>query len=341
MVNGLPNPLDQSRLRYGTEDDVDHLIKQILHTVADTRQYIYIDFTPFERIGHPDDFLKKLSSINFPRPILLIMSDNLEAQLKNISHKITLPYIKFSDKCKFEKISGGLKKDKYIKKLVLHDFKYNNFKSLADFRQQITENNLINLLYNPDCLIIPRLKQPHVQIEKIAGRYYIKMPNKMLVSCYLNLKEIGGNYNALTDLAYEIVLILMEYFRRDINPLENFDLLLTPNNTALFLASAIQIILEKPVICIDRLGPIPTLSLQRSHLLNELKDKNVVLLEEVMATGNEVDRVILFLSQLQSNIKKIISLYNLEVGMSLLTTPDQMISLSHPKRAIAYEYRSI
>ena len=61
------------------------------------------------------------------------------------------------------------------------------------------------------------------------------------------------------------------------------------------IGSVIQSIIEKPLIAIDRMGPIPTTILQSKQLSVLLNNKKIILLEEVVATGNELDRTILFL----------------------------------------------
>ena len=65
-----------------------------------------------------------------------------------------------------------------------------------------------------------------------------------------------------------------------------------------------------------------------------------MLLEEVVATGSEVDRAILYLNEIGANIVKIISIYNLEVGKPLLINPNHITSLCKPKEELRYVYRS-
>jgi adenine/guanine phosphoribosyltransferase-like PRPP-binding protein len=326
MTKGQIEPLNYARLRYGTESDIRKLIDIYSKIKTNIHRYIYIDLIPFERFGHisqlGNSLLNQISEETFPSPILIA---------------------KFNEEGNFLKIEGGSKEDEKIKELVRNDLtikKEKNLSNIMNFRSVVSDKILTELLFRPGCLDIPNKNDESSTRVYISGRYYRVMSNNMLVSCYLNLKEIGNDYNAIYSLAYEIVLFILEYFRRDIDLYSRIDALVTTNNTALIFASCVQAILGKPVIAIDKLGPIPSLNLHSRKLRNILENKNIILIEEVVATGGEVDRALFFLNNMNTSTIKIIAIYNLEIGIPRLVSPDQIISLCKPKEELQYVYRS-
>jgi len=343
MAKGQIAPLNYARLRYGTESDIRKILDIYSKIKTDIHRYIYIDLIPFERFGHISQLILSLNAFKNIRPILLVMGDSL---LNQISEKILpIPIIiaKFNEEGNFLKIIGGLKEDEKIKKLVINDLtikKEKNLSNIMNFRSVVSDKILTELLFMPGCLDIPKEDdEPNTRVY-ISGRYYRVMSNNMLVSCYLNLKEIGKDYNAIFTLAYEIILFTLECFRRDMDLYSHIDALVTTNNTALIFASCVQAILGKPLIAIDKLGPIPSLGLHSRKLRNMLENKKVILIEEVVATGSEVDRALFFLNNMQSSTTKIIAIYNLEIGIPRLVSLDQIISLCKPKEELQYVYRS-
>ena len=342
LVAGSPFPYNQAIQRYGTMSDIELLTDEI-ETVKATlgeRRHIYIDLTPFDRIGHLSEMIKALVQFNDPRPVLLVMSEDIVLSIAAEYENIPLIIVVYGPTCEYNRIEGGTHDDRKLKLQVEKEILVHNSKTLRGIRAWFREHKLTRLLFEPNCLDIPSPSDESTTITYISGTYYRRMPNKMLVSSYLNLKQIGRDFKGLTTLAYEVVLELVEFFNREINALDNFDVLVTPNNTALFLASSVQAILEKPVIAIDRLGPIPALQLQSERLRRSLQSKKVIVIEEVVATGNEVDRTVLFLNHIQAEIVRFITLYNLDVGMPMLIKSSDLTSLCRPKEELKYVYRS-
>ncbi len=347
LIEGQSNPLNQARQKFGTEEDIEVLIREFEVQMKNTgsERYICIDLTPFERVGRLDKLVNKLAPVKDPIPILMVMSESIVSSLKMEFDEIPITVAVFSNDGNFAGIEGNTSIDNEIRQDLIHGL-MNGLKSpnLEYLRREVSDKNLTQLLFNPYCLDIPHRNDLEKKSDKesvyIGGRYYRVMTNNMLVSCYLNLKQIGSDYKSLTLLAYEVLLDLMNYFRRDVDALSDFDLLVVPNNTALFLASCIQAIIEKPIITIDKLGPIPSLQLPSTKLERLLSGKRVIVIEEVVAAGNEVDRTLMFLNHMKANLIKIIAVYNLEVGKPLLLKENQMVSLCKPKEELKYVYRS-
>ena len=342
LASSSPAPLNQARAEYGTEDDIFKIVKTAETINDDCRPYTLVDLTPFERVGHVDLLVDKLSSVNGKIPVVMVMEDNLLRHLKGKDGSYRLPVAQFSPDGSLLALHGHSGIPQALNGQLIKDLRPGgNLTSLRKLRAGIAERILLNLIYEAGCLDIPTEDTPAEERAWTSGRYYRKMPNGMLVSCYLNLKALGKNPCFLLGLAYEIVLVLTDFFRRDKNPADEYDFIVVPNNTALFLTATVQSILKKPVVAIDRLGPIPTMNFLRPRLKEQLKRKRVVLIEEVVATGNEVDRSLLFLSGVAgAKVTKVLALYNLDVGMPMLASDEDVFSLCHPKGAILYEYRS-
>ena len=342
LILGKPNSFDLARIRYGTKKDILELVKHYNSAtlLACERNYIYIDLSPFDRLGLHTKILVDLLRKTKITPVILVMSEQLNNQLTkelNISDKIII--------CKFQPngnkgcFSFVGKSSEEIVNLIKNEMKAYHW-SLRSFRKDVAKQNLMRLLQETNCFDLPNASDLDHTIYYISGRYYRRMPNGMLVSLYINIKELGKKIENLSKIAYELLIELTEHFTRDDNPLEKFKIIITPSNTALYIASVLQMITGKKVIPIDRLGPIPRIECQRKKLWELLYKQNIILFEEIMATGNEVDRAILFLEHMEVKIVKIIALYNLEVGKPMLPKIGQFTTMCNPKKELDYVYRS-
>jgi len=343
LHDGQPYPLNQARQHYGTQRDIEELLQrlEVQVGVVSPQDHYYVDLTPFERVGRLPELVNTLRSKPGQRPVMLVMSRQIIENLRLALGGIPITVALFGETGELFRIEGGSKEDAGFQRKVAAELaSFDRYPEYPAFRRRAADEHLTNLLYETDCLDVPLPSDPDETRRYIDPRYYRVMPNNMLVSSYVNLKKVGRDKRALIKLAYEVVLELIGYFRRDRDPLQGFDYLVSPNNTALFLAALVQAILEKPVIAIDRLGPIPSLQLQSAKLRGLLGEKKVTVIEHVVATGSEVDRTLMFLNNLRANVRSIVAVYDLEVGKPMLAKPGQLVSLCRPKSAIDYVYRS-
>lgn len=350
LSNGSDRPIYDANNGFISQcegENIFNLFKQLSIDKNDFRRYIYIDTTPYQRFVNISDFIKLFSNPHDIRPVLLI-NDKLKWEINRLfGNNCPVCYLNFNAERELLEThcpnqTYDLNNLHYIKT----DFSMKNGKKKGgkyfyqDFRKEYANHLLTDILYKSNCIEIPAEFTYQAPMTKMAGRYYFSMVNGMLVSCYLNLKMIGNNNSHLVDIAYEVIMELMCYFSETNNSiLDDFDFIVTPNNTALFLASTIQAIIHKPIVSIDKLGPIPSLKIRSKSLKNSLYKKKVILLEEVMATGSEIDRSIMFLNSVEADIKKVIGIYNLDIGSPLLIKKD-VVSLCRPKEEINYVYRS-
>ncbi len=341
LTKGGANVLNTARLRYGTEGDLRRLEAECDMIQNSKGTPLLVDFTPFERVGRPIEFLEMLAKKSQRQHLaMLVIGDGLLSQLKAAKSKLPIPVVQFNEDGTFARIHSSRHIHSRVRMVIARILyqKQSNSLSHWEVRREFANRLLTKLLFQEMCIVHPKNNK---FVVRKNGRSFMRMPNGMLVSCYLNLKELGKKPASLIAVAYEALLALSLNFRRDRNLLDEFDVLVVPNNTALFLVATLQRILEtKPLVAINRLGPIPARFLQTPPLIPQLERKRIVLFEEVVATGNEVDRSLLFLRSLQADVKQIIAFYNLDVGAPMLVAKGQLVSLCRPKKELKYVYRS-
>ena len=338
LLEGKSNILTLARNRYGTEDDINELLNEAKAIKTMFKQFIFIDFTPFSRAGHLKYFLSELSKIeDSEKFVLLLMHEGLLSDILNIGLEDLPLLVLFDNAGKVKKYysSKGLET---IKTLVSEELKRHE-NSLRSIRLQESNLRLTKLLSKPGAIIRPSDLAADERVRVGSGEY-IEMPNGMLVSCYINIKEIVKDFPSHLTISYESLLAIMEYFRRDVSLEDEIDYFIAPNNTAYFVGFLLQLIFGKEFHPIDRLGPIPTRRFDLVKLQAKYNSKRVILIEEVVGTGSEIDRSLLLLSSAGALVKKIIAVYNLEVGSPLLVEDDNLISLCKPKAELEYVYRS-
>jgi len=362
VSKGEINPLFSARSKFGTQNDLSNLENEFNSLISEVseRRYIYIDLTPFMRIGRTKEIINVLKEFTEIRPVILINHriEDIEFKLHIKETPIVLVIfdqygniLSIEESPKFPNLKQLIEKDfpdpeeKKQKRIIEIIKSCNGFCSeLALFRRLVTEQRLTNLICQPGFLDIPNSSYSPHEIQYLSGGFYKKTENGMLVSCFLNIKRIG-HYKILLDLAYEVILILYNcfVFSKDSDEESNeldIDLIIVPSNSALFIASIIQIITDIKIIAIDKLGPIPDLHQDTNYLYTQLNGKSAVVFQEVIATGSETDRTIMFLNQMNVYISKIIALYNLDVGKVNMAKQNRIVSLCKPKEEIKYVYRS-
>ena len=362
LEEGINSPLIDAREKFGTKRDILDLQNSITELTQEPseRNYFFIDLTPFRRIIGVKEIVNALD--NFPeiRPVILLNQLVEDIEFIHFLENTKIVLVVFDlygdidsikESSNFPSIKDQVKKDfpdpnTLNNNLIteMRDSNKNFSSRLVLFRRLITEQRLTNLLCQPGFLDLPGPNDLTHDNKYISGGFYKKMENEMLVSCYINIKKMG-DYEILLNLSYEIVLHLFNCFTLSKSEEEDsdeigFDYIITPSNSALFIASMVQLLTNIGIIAVDKLGPIPDLHQDTYHLLKQLSEKRVVIFQEVIATGSETDRTIMFLNQMNVTIIKIIALFNLEVGKVKLVNDNTFLSLCRPKEEIRYVYRS-
>jgi hypothetical protein len=343
LIDGESNILSKATEGYPSDFEVEDLFNQYCEFSKNvgSKRYIYIDLFPFERYGDFFGLVNKISTNNTIRPIFLVR-DMISRDFTEVAAGKPATFVFLNEMGNVINIKDGegdqgiitnIEKDMLIKSDV-------NKTDLYSFRKVITEQRLTKIICKSDFLDVPTLNDAFNTRKYISGRLFRIMDNGMLVSCYIDMKRLGEDIDSMFDISYEALLAITECFRRDINLLNNFDYFVTANNTAVFLASLLEFIIDKPIVSIDKLGPIPSFQLDSPSIFDDLADKRVIVFQDVVATGNETDRMILFLKHMKAKIESIITLFNLEVGKINLANSVEVKSLCKPKDELKYVYRS-
>jgi hypothetical protein len=339
LESGRAIPLNHARMSYGSIADYERLADKIRSDAGNKNVPVVIDLTPLERLGNGDALAEKLKPLAAEYLLTFLCNENavLETTIKaGIQHLAQI--IIYDSKGQFLRVDG-LQANKVAAETARNNLKADG--NISATRQHIAHAKLLALL-SPKGVIhaYPGCGLPRDDIVWLDGRWYLRMPNRMLVTCYLNMKEALKRPVNLTTISYEVVYALYNYFRREPPIIRPCDVIVVPSNIALLVGAAVQSFTEIPVCVIDKLGPIPSKHLAQTHASIPLRDKRICLLVEVSATGSELDRTILYLSSQKAQVQKVIVCYNLEVGRSMLTEHVEFTSLCCPKKDLGYVYRS-
>jgi hypothetical protein len=338
---GQAQPLKMARVRYGSPKDFAILGGVIERMAGENEDGVIIDLMPFSRIGDPEVLVRRLAPVARQIPVTIFTLKNaiLEVLERSLLAKL-LQFAVFGSTGKVCEFRGSTKKNTgytRIRKEIEGDH------DLPTYRRRASHLRLCALLAE-DAIVFPDksrgIPKPHSNIVLLGAQRYLRMPNGMLVSAYIDFKSAVTNPEALSAVAYEVIYALYQGFRTDLDS-KPCDVVVVPNNTALLVGAAVQAITDIPVCVIDQLGPIPSARVATTHESSHLEEQSrACLLVEVAATGGEIDRTVLHLASRHIRIVHVISCYNLEVGHSLLTESVKQTHLCRPKRELGYVYRS-
>jgi len=165
---------------------------------------------------------------------------------------------------------------------------------------------------------------------------------------WLNLKGIIEEPKNLLFIGYQMGYLLTNAYSNNLDE----DGFIASNNHAWILASLLSRIFEKELYIVDHLGPSPRIN---TKWLEEIKQetggkgKKLVIVEDVISTGRELDLLYFFLNYIGVGVKKVITFLNLEEAKPKLfndSNDKRLISLCIPfpvkirgyKQIPKYEY---
>lgn len=183
----------------------------------------------------------------------------------------------------------------------------------------------------------------HAQLEvraRLSGEWFVRLPNGMLASHYLNTKVPFGSPTCLLDAAYEVVRFIYRSFRRDLVVNLDGKVLVAPSHNALMLASAVHAICGIDLAVVDKLGPLPSRHLAAISASTDVRGKAAILLVDVSSTGSEIDRAIQYLEYRRARTELVVCAYNWAVGRPILCSRSMMRTLCRPMGHFKYVYRS-
>jgi len=340
VVVGDFNFLTDIKDEFGRQIEILKMDSYINSIKLDPDRIIFIDLTPFIRINctYLNSFFRTYEDTGIHFFLMLDDKTGLEEIISISKEFNNLDYITFKD-TKFV-CSSDEKFCNYCNSFFLkYSQEFPDFSDQYLFRWfHFSERILMEILASKDIIDIPLGTNQEQFQRRIGGRYYRIMDNEMLVSCYIRLKFLGDCPQKKMDLIYELIIILENYFYDETKI--QYDYIVVSSNTTLFVISLLQQILGIPILFLDKLGPKPSVIKTNERLRSTLINKNVIYIEEMSATGNQIDRTILMLSQMYVDLKRIITIYNLKVGIPQLIQNYSFISLCYPKEELKYEYRS-
>ena len=333
------DPLNIGRQKFGSQKDLFILEKELTFIKPRSTDFVLIDFTPFSIEAISDVIKLNRLLVRFSELKIAILSFSKE--FEKIYHitcrNKSIPFLIINSDGKMGTISENKHYSKYqgLNNTILNH-------TIKDLRDEFSNKKLVGFLHEiPEALETPN-NNTTFPIRKHKGKKYLLMNNKMLVTCYIRPKEFGLSNSILFFIAYEIILRMLDFFLP-----KSFDeeilrdtKIVVVNNTSLYFASIVQSILEIELIVIDRLGPVPILCPPLDKIKEMLERSKIILIQEVVATGGETDRAIMFLNQALAEIKTIINIYNLEAGVPKLLGDISITSLCKPKKKLKYEYTS-
>ncbi len=340
IKNGKVNYVNEAIIHCGEQTDLINLIDQIKLLPTTPDNYVYIDFTPYQR-GSKNfykSFYEQLTNID--RKFILLINETIRNDFFDWPELTKYFTFIIFENGKASRFIGD-EDEINIQKALIDKLKQmeTGETDLSILRRKQFSNRIFkNILDLPGIIDKPGSTDSEESMEPIPPKYFRRMLNGMLVSCYIRLKLLGQFPKELFDLIYEVFLYLSNYFIPDKEKF--YDLIAVSSNTTLYIMGILENLLYKPIIILDKLGPIPTFISINTKLHNVLIGKKAIYIEEVSATGSEIDRSMLLLHNLGLDIRKVIALYDLNAGNAMLPDTNQIMSFCKPKKSLNYQYRS-
>lgn len=340
LREGHPAPLKEARSNFGSPNDYDALLATLRQEPRDSA--VVIDLCPFQRLGSRYTLKEAFESI--PPDYAVVVSVHEGAALQALDAAGVLmhvPAVVYDRTGTLQRVlirSGSA--DTRVS-AVLGELE--DARTLLHARRMATQRYMIEHL-QPRMIEQPYPGSPLFNRDDLVergGRWHIRMPNRMLVTCYVNLKRAFREPDILLQVAYEVLYRIYGGFSVPAGASLPIDVLVTPNNTALLAASLVQAITGIPVAMIDRLGPIPSATFSASQLSMPLQGRRVALLVDLMGTGSEVDRSLVYMSLSGASVEHLIAVVHMGVARSLMARDIQHRHyLCTPKSELGYLYRS-
>lgn len=316
VVKGEENALKKSLTLYGTGLDITQLIKTIKHAKYNKRQLILLDLSPFMAIG-TQTRLHKLERAYNQFPFIVIAKQAVVLEQFTMFSKISTIVCDVDNKIIEIALNGKWKN--LLREAIGRKLKKDD--NLVDLHAEWLENKFLEMIQK--CI----QKPPN-------GTRFLPLHDGAWANKWIDVKSIISSPELVFFIAYQMGYHLTQGYSRMLD----VDGFIVGNNTAYILASFLRTIFEdKDLIVIDKLGPFPQLSKTRLYGLGELENKNLCLVEDVISTGRELDLIYLLTFLSKGEIKKVISLFNLEIAHSRLLTSDMIFALCKPSKKINYK----
>lgn len=339
LREGAPRPLEHARLSFGSRNDYERLNREIAQRGASSFRVPLIDFTPLTRLANTKLLTDALEEASKSGAVVLQVREGpLVEQLRGSELRGRYGIAVYDSNGGFVGAEYSPARDELVDGLLALLREDQNYRKS---RLRISNSMLLKLLHGSVTFPFPGQDIATEMLVDCDGRRYLRMPNGMLVSCFINIKKALSGSREMLEVAYEVVLQLLHEFLFGREESQSVDLLVVPNHSALAIAGAVQRIAGLSVCIVDKLGPTPRAVRSSDQLSIDPAGLSVALLVELSATGGEIDRSLLFLRSAGAVVREVIACWNLEVGKPLLVESESdVVSLCTPKRELGYVYRS-
>ena len=313
---------------YGRKEE-DHTnlsaaLKEIIENNEKESFFILIDFTPFSKIGIGHENLIKKGLIECKgQPVLAVIKRGIASELLRILDII--PIAVCDENCTLSDLYIPTYWDgKEIVRQYFQTIKRRNFYFL---HSKWVSKRLASLIPN--------------SIRKPSEGEYILLPDGTQANEWFDVKSIISYPEKAFFIAYQMGYILSKGYSQDLDA----DGFLVGNNIAYILASFLQLIFDdKELIIIDHLGPYPGLKKLRifgEKLRYKLANKKLIIIEDVISMGRELDSLYLFAFCYGAEIERAISFLNLDVANPVIFDSKKLSTLCSLPPSILVDYERI
>jgi len=251
-----------------------------LNNISDiSKKTILIDFVPFLDIGGTNQF-KKIAELIKDKKILIVSNSILAPSFNNNG----IPTLVLDSELNIIKPPSQSEKD------------FGEVTNYFSLHQEYVEDVVFDLVEKS---------------KRFPKGKYISLPDGSAVNMWFDVKKIIDNPRDLLFISYQLSYLLTRAYTKEIDE----DGFIVSNNNAWALASMLSRILNKKIHIIDSLGPSPRVN---SGWLQEIGRKingsSLIIVEDLISTGREVDLLYFFLNYVGAKVKRVITLVNLERG---------------------------
>ncbi len=309
--------LEKSITLYGSETDMDRL-QQIITKVARNNpdKHVLVDLSPIPSLGAQKRFLSLLE-LNKKTPFIIAIRSSMAIEQIQLLNEIPLL---ITDDATGE-----------IKTYQLNSMHSVEMQKIYDDIKKENNIHIVRCKYFEELILA--LSNKFVQ-KPPDGSRYIQLHDMAWANQWIDVKSILGNTDLTLQLAYHMGYSLTKGYTKKLKE----DIILVGNNTAYILGMFFNKIFDdKKLIIIDKLGPYPNFSYFKSDILHYLNKKQVLIIEDVIASGREIDLLALLILTNNGEIGRASCIFDLECASSRFIKSELIISLVKPSQHIGYE----
>ena len=278
---------------------------------------VLIDFTPFSNLGTESRY-EKMKKWDWKGAYVVVRDGPLVGEFK----KNGIPMLIDDKRSKVTQSFSTLENMTKVNYANLHG-KY-------------VEKKLLKLLNK-------NIRKPQRKVD------WIKLKDGEGVNMWFDIKGVIEDPKNLLFIGYQLGYLLTDAYSTYIKE----DGFIVSNNNAWALASLLATRFEKELYIVDRLGPSPRVNIKWLQEIGyNINGKRLIIVEDLISTGREVDLLYFFLDYIGVEVRRIISLFDLQKAGPILNGSSgkklTLLSLCRPlpkisgyKQIPKYEYNNM